>query len=46
MQNAESLKGKDFIDFLFDYMSGKTHKPELKPGMRLPKFCVNELQAE
>jgi tetratricopeptide (TPR) repeat protein len=46
MQNAESLRGKEFIDFLFDYMSGKSHKPELKPGVRLPKYCVNELKAE
>lgn len=32
MANSETLKGKEFIDFLFDYLSGKTHKPELKPG--------------
>ena len=44
MSNAESLKGKEFIDFLFDYFSGKSHQPELKPGVRIPKYCVNELK--
>lgn len=46
MANSETLKGKDFIDFLLDYMTGKSHKPELKPGLRLPKHCVNELKAD
>jgi hypothetical protein len=46
MSNSESLKGKDFIDFMFDYFSGKSHKPELLPGVRLPKNCVNELKAD
>lgn len=46
MANSETLKGKDFIDFLLDYMTGKSHKPELKPGVRLPKHCVNELKAD
>lgn len=46
MSNSESLKGKEFIDFLFDYFSGKSHKPELLPGVRLPKHCVNELKAD
>jgi len=46
MANAESLKGKDYIDFLLDFLTGRTHKPELKPGVRVPKFCANELKAE
>jgi hypothetical protein len=46
LSNAESLKGKDFIDFLLDYLTGKTHKPELKPGVRVPKYCANELKSE
>lgn len=46
MANAESLKGKEYIDFLLDFLTGKTHKPELKPGVRVPKFCANELKAE
>ena len=29
MSNSESLKGKEFIDFMFDYFSGKSHKPVL-----------------
>lgn len=27
-------------------MSGKTHAPERQPGVRLPKYCVNELKAD
>ena len=46
MANAESLKGKEYIDFLLDFLTGKTHKPELKPGVRVPKFCANEFKAE
>lgn len=46
MSNSESLKGKEFIDFMFDYFSGKSHKPVLQPGQRLPKHCVNELKSE
>lgn len=46
MANSESLKGKEFLDFMFDYMSGKSHQPEQKPGVRLPKNCVNELKAD
>ena len=46
MSNSESLKGKEFIDFMFDYFSGKSHKPVLQPGQRLPKWCVNELKAD
>ena len=46
MADSESLKGKEFIDFILDFLSGKTHQPELKPGVRLPKNCVNELKAD
>ena len=46
MANAESLKGKEYIDFLLDFLTGKTHKAELKPGVRVPKFCANELKSE
>lgn len=47
MQNSESLQGKEFIDFILDYLKGVTHKPEgLKPGQRLPKNCQNELKSE
>ena len=46
MSNSESLKGKDFIDFLLDYLTGKTHKPEPIPGFRVPKYCANELKDE
>ena len=46
MANAESLKGKEFLDFLIDYLKGKSHTPELKPGVRLPDNCKNELKAE
>lgn len=46
MSNSESLKGKDFIDFLIKYLMGFTHQPEPKPGFRPPKYCVNELKQE
>ena len=46
MASAESLKGKEFLDFMLDYMSGKSHKPERKPGVALPDNCVNEVKAD
>jgi hypothetical protein len=46
MANSESLKGKEFIDFLLDFLKGKTHKAEVAPGQRLPKNCHNELKTE
>lgn len=46
MSSAESLKGKEFLDFMLDYMSGKSHQPEKKPGVALPEHCVNEVKAE
>lgn len=46
MSNSESLKGKDFIDFLLDYLTGKTHKPVPIPGFRIPKYCANELKED
>jgi len=46
MANSESLKGKEFLDFLFDYFSGKSHAPVKQPGVHLPKNCVNELKAD
>jgi hypothetical protein len=46
MANSESLKGKEYIDFLLDFLKGNTHKPELKPGQRLPKNCHNELKSD
>ena len=46
MANADALKGKEFIDFLLDFLTGRTHKAELKPGERLPKFCHNALKAD
>ena len=48
MENAESLKGKEFIDFLLDYLQGRTHTPEIKPGQKSlpPKKCPNELKQE
>jgi len=46
MSNAEALKGKEFIDFLLDYLKGNTHKPEIKAGQKTlpPKHCPNELK--
>jgi len=29
-----------------DFLTGKTHKPEMKPGVRLPENCKNELKAD
>lgn len=46
MSNSESLKGKEFIDFLLDFLTGKTHQPELKVGVRIQKHCANELKAD
>ncbi len=46
MSNSESLKGKEFIDFILDYLTGKTHKPEPKPGFRVPKNCANQLNSD
>lgn len=46
MANAESLKGKEFLDFLIDYLKGKSHSPDLKPGVRLPDNCKNELKPD
>jgi hypothetical protein len=46
MANSESLKGKEYIDFLLEFLKGITHKPELKPGQRLPKNCHNELKED
>lgn len=46
MSNSESLKGKEFIDFILDYLTGKTHKPEPKPGFRVPKNCANQLNTD
>ncbi len=46
MANSESLKGKEYIDFLLGFLKGHTHTPELKPGQRLPKHCHNELKSE
>jgi hypothetical protein len=46
MSNSGSLKGKEFIDFLFEYLSGRSHEPEKKPGFRMPDHCKNELKAD
>jgi len=48
MTNSNSLKGKEFIDFLLDFLLAKNSQPEikLKPGQRMPKCCKNELTKE
>ena len=46
MSNSESLKGKEFIDFLLDFLTGKTHQPEPKAGIRIQKHCANELKSD
>ena len=46
MSNAGSLKGKEFIDFLFEYMSGRSHEPEKQKGVYYPDHCKNELKEE
>ena len=51
MQNADSLKGKEFIDFILTYLQGQGEQPdepaeEKKQVRRLPKFCKNELKKD
>lgn len=45
MSNAGSLKGKEFIDFLFEYLSGRSHEPEKKSGV-YSDYCKNELKED
>ena len=48
MSNADSLNGKDYIDFLLDYLLGKGPQagtaPQTTAPTKLPKFCKNELK--
>lgn len=47
MANAESLSGKEYIDFILLYLQGKGEQPEAPPTnapKKLPKFCKNELK--
>jgi len=57
MANSDSLKGKEFIDFLLDYLQGKGPQPEESadsaagtgksvPKARLPKYCKHELKKD
>lgn len=49
MANADALKGKEYIDFLLDFLMGKKGDgaksgEEKKAGpKKLPKFCKMEL---
>jgi len=47
MSNADSLNGKEYIDFLLDYLLGKGPQVENSSKTaprKLPKFCKNELK--
>lgn len=48
MENAESLKGKEFLDFVLNFLRGKNDVPpitdEERRKRRLPKHCVNVLE--
>lgn len=48
MENADSLKGKEFIDFLLNFLQGKMGEAdsEEKKGPKLPKYCKLELSEE
>jgi len=50
MENAEALKGKEYIDFLLQYLQGKDSQPEdgekKKVAGRQPEFCKNELKKD
>ena len=51
MDNAEALKGKEYIDFLLAYQQGQGEQPaevsgEKKHVGRLPQYCKNELKKE
>ena len=47
MSNSELLQGKEYIDFLLDFLQGKkddTSQPSTEKGQA--KFCYHELTAE
>ena len=46
MENSESLSGKEYIDFLLEYLQGKTHQDEIVKKPRMPKFCKREVKPE
>ena len=31
---------------MLDFLTGRTHKVEGKPGVKIPKFCHSELKAD
>jgi hypothetical protein len=49
MGNSELLKGKEYIDFILDFLQGK--KDDVEPTPRDPKstekqYCFHELSSE
>lgn len=42
MSNAEALKGKEYVDFLLDFLQGRKDEAPAAAG----KYCVHELTQE
>jgi hypothetical protein len=43
MENSQTLKGKEFIDFLLNFQQKEV---ESSVKRKMPKFCQNDLTAE
>lgn len=48
MENSELLKGKEYIDFILDFLQGKKdeHPPVKDPKALEKQWCYHELTAE
>ena len=43
MENSQTLKGKEFIDFLLNFQQKEV---ESSVKRKMPKFCKNDLTSE